>query len=139
MKEVKVPEHPLPEHLKKVVEGMKKQFEPSVFQKEIFDKIVATPRKTLLWLPQRRPTYIGMDMAESGADKSIIAQVSVDKTGKMFVVFDEYGSFFSHKWYRNPVKWVRAKMAWRALLKSGKEIQVNIDLDKSVKKDGRTE
>ena len=141
--EVEVPEHPFGKGLPNpmgVQDEINKAFEPSVFQKEVF--AAATLKKNgfvldTYRLRQRmnRPTYIGIDMAESGADKSIIAQASVDKEGKMFVVFDEYGDFFKYKWYRNPIKWWRMKSAWRKLLKSAKQIRVNIDLDKSVKKE----
>lgn len=90
-----------------------KEFEPRVFQKEVFDKIVSTPRKTLLQLPRSRPTYIGVDMAQAGGDKTVIAQATVDKKGKMLIYFDEYADLPNYKWYRNPIKWLK----WRRLMK----------------------
>ena len=90
-----------------------KEFEPRLFQKEVFDKIASTPRQTLLQLPRHRPTYIGVDMAQAGGDKTVIAQATVDKKGKMYIFYDEYSEMPNYKWYRNPIKWWK----WRTLMK----------------------
>ena len=103
VEEVKIPEHPLP-------------FQPRPFQKEVFDKIVSTPRNTLLQLPSRsRGRYsVGVDMGQPGGDHTVISHVKMNGKGQIVKVwFDEYGTLPDYKWYRNPIKWWK----WRKLMK----------------------
>lgn len=90
-----------------------KEFEPRPFHKEVLDRLKETKVPPILFPPRRRPTYIGVDMAQAGGDKTVIAQATVDKKGKMYIFYDEYSEMPKYKWYRNPIKWWK----WRTLMK----------------------
>ena len=90
-----------------------KDFEPSVFQKETFDRIKAEQKVPPLIWPRRGTTYVGVDMAEAGVDKTVIAQSQIGKDGKVYIFYDEYADWPNYKWYRNPIKWWK----WQRLMK----------------------
>lgn len=123
MKEVKVP--PIP-------------FEPSVFQKEVIAAMHLEKNNYPLDVHRLRQLtgkrVIGVDLAQEGGDKTSIIEAIRGKHGEIFII-DEYSSMPDWKWYRNPIKWWQWRKFWKSVVKSSKKFTVNIDLDKSVKKD----
>ncbi len=96
-------------------------FEPRPFQKEVFEKLISTPRKTLLQLPPYR-TYYGVDMAEKGGDRTVISQAKINGKGQIVqIVFDEFSTMPDYKWYRNPIKWWKWRTLWKRIEKQNKK------------------
>ncbi len=105
-------------------EAMKK-FEPSPFQKEVFDKIVGQPGRTLKELPYfpRRMgsrsgyPFIGIDVGQKGGDMTTVVQgVLDDKGGFSIISIDEWGTMPEYKWYRNPIKWWKFRKLWKKIM-----------------------
>lgn len=87
-------------------------FKLKPYQKEVFDHIV---RKNVVpkMLMRGKPTFVGVDMAEKGGDKTSIVTGIQGRKGEIFII-DEYSTMPDYKWYRNPIKWWK----WRRLMKS---------------------
>ena len=90
-----------------------KDFEPRPFQKEMFEKVKDAKFPLALSRRRGRATYIGVDMAQAGGDKTVIAQAMRGKNGITHIYFDEYADLPNYKWYRNPIQWLK----WRRLMK----------------------
>ena len=90
-----------------------KEFEPRPYQEAVFKNIKVDKNGILRPRHIGRPSYIGVDFAKAGGDKTVIDQATVDKKGKMHIYYDEYSEMPNYKWYRNPIKWWQ----WRRLMK----------------------
>ncbi len=111
-----------------------KEFEPRPFQKEVFEKLKnMNPQPSLHWGGRR---FVGVDIGAKEGDNSVIVHGIPDKNGGFKVIaIDEFSTFPSYKWYRNPIKWWNLRRLWRRIGRNS-NYKINIDLDKSVKKDG---
>lgn len=96
------------------------EFKPRAFQKEVFDEIVKTPRKTLLQLP-RVKRYVGVDIGQKGGDKTVIAQFKKTPKGITAIYFDEYADMPDYRWYRNPIKWWKWRRLWKRIERQAKK------------------
>lgn len=93
-------------------------FKPNALQEQVFKELFLN-RKTGSQLPQiaRHPgkrTFYGYDVAERGGDKTVVTRAKVNSRGQItMVVFDEYMTIPTFKWYRNPIQWWK----WRKIMK----------------------
>lgn len=106
-------------------------FEPRPFQESVFHELAKDPGKVNTLYPRR---FYGVDMGVKNGDRTSIVEALRGKNGEIYII-DEYSSMPDWKWYRNPIKWWQWRKFWTSVLKSSKNFTVNIDLDKSVKKE----
>lgn len=92
-------------------------FVPRPYQKETIDKILRmSPEDRAKGLQWGRPRYVsGIDFADPNSkDKTVVSTMKLNgKGGITKIWFDEFSSWPSYKWYRQPIRWYR----WRRTMK----------------------
>lgn len=96
-----------------------KEFEPRPFQKEVFERLKEVDVPPIIFPPRRyRHPFIGVDIGTEEGDKSVVVHGIPDKKGGFTVIaIDEFATFPTYKWWRNPIKWWN----WRKLTRKWKK------------------
>lgn len=101
-----------------------KDFEPRLFQKEMFEKVKDAKFPLALLRPRGR-MYYGIDVGQKNDDKTVIVRGIPNKEGGFSVIsIDEFATYPNYKWWRNPIKWWNWRQLTRKWLKDSKFFEI---------------
>lgn len=96
------------------------EFKPKPYQEAVFKNIKVDKKGVLRPARRGRPSYIGVDLAEKGGDKTVIARLRKTPKGVTSIYFDEYAEMPDYEWWRNPIKWYKWRRLWKRIEKQMK-------------------